>query len=126
MQIRVYYEDTDIGGVVYHSNYLKFCERARSELFFERGMSPILDEGAFVVRSLKADFLKPAMFGDLLDVKTELLHMKGASLTLKQTISRGEERLFEAEICLAFVKGGKPARIPSKVAAIFDCHTSHI
>lgn len=121
MRIRVYYEDTDVGGVVYHSNYLKFCERARSELFFERGMSPILDEGAFVVRSLKADFLKPAVFGDLLDVKTEFVEMKAASLTLKQTIVRGEERLFEAEIRLAFVSGGKPTKIPRGIASIFEC-----
>ncbi len=119
VQVRVYYEDTDVGGVVYHSNYLKFCERARSELFFERGMSPILEEGAFVVRSLKAEFLKPAVFGDLLDVKTEFVEMKAASLTLKQTITRGSEQIFEADIRLAFVNGGKPAKIPQSAALIF-------
>ncbi|MDD3467018.1 MAG: YbgC/FadM family acyl-CoA thioesterase [Campylobacterales bacterium] len=119
MRIRVYYEDTDVGGVVYHSNYLKFCERARSELFFSRDMSPILEEGAFVVRSLKADFLKPAVFGDLLDVRTEFLDMKAASLTLRQTILRGEELLFEAQIRLAFVKDGKPVKIPQNTATIF-------
>lgn len=119
MKIRVYYEDTDVGGVVYHSNYLKFCERARSELFFSRDMSPILEEGAFVVRSLKADFLKPAVFGDLLDVRTEFLDMKAASLTLRQTILRGEELLFEAQIRLAFVKDGKPVKIPQNTATIF-------
>ncbi len=119
MRIRVYYEDTDVGGVVYHSNYLKFCERARSELFFSRDMSPILEEGAFVVRSLKADFLKPAVFGDLLDVVTEFLDMKAASLTLRQVILRGEELLFEAQIRLAFVKDGKPVKIPQNTATIF-------
>jgi acyl-CoA thioester hydrolase len=119
MRIRVYYEDTDIGGVVYHSNYLKFCERARSELFFSRCMSPILEEGAFVVRSLKADFLKPAVFGDLLDIKTEFVDMKAASLTLKQTICRDDEKLFEADIRLAFVQGGKPTKIPSEIIDIF-------
>lgn len=119
MRIRVYYEDTDVGGVVYHSNYLKFCERARSELFFSRDMSPILEEGAFVVRSLKADFLKPAVFGDLLDVRTEFLDMKAASLTLRQVILRGEELLFEAQIRLAFVKDGKPVKIPQNTATIF-------
>ncbi|HOI83626.1 MAG TPA: YbgC/FadM family acyl-CoA thioesterase [Campylobacterales bacterium] len=119
MQVRVYYEDTDVGGVVYHSNYLKFCERARSELFFERGMSPILDEGAFVVRSLKADFLKPAVFGDLLDVKTEFVEMKAASLVLRQSVLRGGEKLFEAEVRLAFVNGGKPSKIPQSAALIF-------
>lgn len=121
VQVRVYYEDTDVGGVVYHSNYLKFCERARSELFFERGMSPILEEGAFVVRSLKAEFLKPAMFGDLLDIKTEFVEMKSASLTLKQTITRGSERIFEADIRLAFVNGGKPTKIPNGMTSIFGC-----
>lgn len=119
MKIRVYYEDTDVGGVVYHSNYLKFCERARSELFFSRDMSPILEEGAFVVRSLKADFLRPAVFGDLLDVRTEFLDMKAASLTLRQVILRGEELLFEAQIRLAFVKDGKPVKIPQNTAIIF-------
>jgi acyl-CoA thioester hydrolase len=119
MRIRVYYEDTDVGGVVYHSNYLKFCERARSELFFERGMSPVLKEGAFVVRSIKAEFLKPAVFGDLLDIKTEFVDMKSASLTLKQTITRGSERIFEADIRLAFVNGDKPAKIPDGIASIF-------
>lgn len=119
MKIRVYYEDTDVGGVVYHSNYLKFCERARSELFFSHDMSPILEEGAFVVRSLKADFLKPAVFGDLLDVRTEFLDMKAASLTLRQVILRGEELLFEAQIRLAFVKDGKPVKIPQNTATIF-------
>lgn len=119
MRIRVYYEDTDVGGVVYYANYLKFIERARSELFFERGISPILDEGAFVVRSLKADFIKSAVFGDLLDVQTQMVDMKAASLTLKQTITRGEERLFEAEVRLAFVSKGKPSKIPPSICAIF-------
>jgi len=119
MKIRVYYEDTDVGGVVYHSNYLKFCERARSELFFERGMSPILDEGAFVVRSLKADFFKPAVFGDLLDVQTEFVEMRAASLVLCQSVFRDGERLFEAEVRLAFVNGGKPSKIPQGAALIF-------
>jgi len=119
MQIRVYYEDTDVGGVVYHSNYLKFCERARSELFFEREISPILDEGAFVVRSLKADFLKPAVFGDLLNVKTEFVEMKAASLTLSQEIFRGEEKLFAATVRLAFVRDGKPAKIPQNATTVF-------
>ncbi len=119
MQIRVYYEDTDIGGVVYYVNYLKFIERARSELFFERGLSPIVDGGSFVVRSVRAEYLKSAVFGDLLVVKTEFVEMRAASLTLFQEIFRGDEKLFEATVRLAFVQDGKPARIPQDIALIF-------
>ena len=103
MKIRVYYEDTDLGGVVYHSNYLNFCERARSELFFSKGKSPVLEEGHFVAKSLEADFVKPALFGDVLEVKTELLTLKHASFTLQQTIFRGEEKLFSMKIKLAYL-----------------------
>ena len=103
MKIRVYYEDTDLGGVVYHSNYLNFCERARSELFFSKGQSPVLEEGHFVAKSLEADFIKPALFADVLEVKTELLSLKHASFTLQQTIYRDEEKLFSMKIKLAYL-----------------------
>jgi len=103
LKIRVYYEDTDLGGVVYHSNYLNFCERARSELFFSKGKSPVLEEGHFVAKSLEADFVKPALFGDVLEVKTELLTLKFASFTLQQTIYRGKEKLFVMKIKLAYL-----------------------
>jgi acyl-CoA thioester hydrolase len=119
MRIRVYYEDTDVGGVVYYANYLKFIERARSELFFEKGLSPIIDDGAFVVRSLNAEYLKPAVFGDLLDVQTEFVEMKAASLVLHQSVLRDGKKLFEANVRLAFVSGGKPSKIPRGVALIF-------
>ena len=101
MKIRVYYEDTDVGGVVYHSNYLNFCERARSELFFSKGKNPILESGHFVASSLEANYVKPAFFADILEVKTELVSLKFASFTLKQTIYREDERIFEMKIKLA-------------------------
>lgn len=100
MQIRVYYEDTDIGGVVYHSNYLNFCERARSQIFFDAGRSPITSCGHFVAKSIKADYLKSAKFGDLLEVKTDLKSIKNASFVLLQSVYRGEEKLFVMEIQL--------------------------
>lgn len=103
MKIRVYYEDTDLGGVVYHSNYLNFCERARSELFFSKGQSPVLDGGHFVAKSLEANYIKPALFADVLEVKTELTSLKFASFTLKQSIYRGEEKIFEMKIKLAYL-----------------------
>lgn len=103
MKIRVYYEDTDVGGVVYHSNYLNFCERARSELFFTKGKSPILESGHFVASSLEANYVKPAFFADVLEVTTELVSLKFASFTLKQSVYRGDEKIFEMKIKLAYL-----------------------
>ena len=119
MNIRVYYEDTDIGGVMYYANYLKFIERARSEIFFERGLSPISQEGAFVVRSLSAEYLKPARFGDMLEIKTTPIEIKAASLTLFQEIFRDGEKLFEAKVKLAFLRDNKPTKIPQQMALLF-------
>jgi len=103
VKIRVYYEDTDTGGVVYHSNYLNFCERARSDAFFKKGMTPILKSGHFVARKVIADYLSSAKLGDILEVKTKLLEMKAASFTLKQTIFREDVKIFELEILLAYI-----------------------
>ncbi len=112
MKIRVYYEDTDIGGVVYHSNYLNFCERARSEAFYDLGITPILEGGHFVARKIIGDYLLSAKLGDMLDVKSELVKMKAASFVLKQYVYRGEEKLFELEIVLAYITfEGKPQKI---------------
>ncbi len=103
MQIRVYYEDTDAGGIVYHSNYLNFCERARSDAFFGLGLMPILESGHFVAKRVVADYFLSAKLGDLLKVKTELLEMRAASFVLKQIISKDEKKLFELEITLAYI-----------------------
>ncbi len=103
MKIRVYYEDTDLGGVVYHSNYLNFCERARSDLFFSKGLSPVLEAGHFVVRSLQADYKKPAKFADVLEVKTVLVSLRSASFTLEQTIYRDDEKLFSMVAKFAYL-----------------------
>ncbi|MDO8454562.1 MAG: YbgC/FadM family acyl-CoA thioesterase [Sulfurimonas sp.] len=112
MQIRVYYEDTDTGGVVYHSNYLNFCERARSDAFFQKGLTPMLEGGHFVARKVIADFFFSAKLGDLLDVKSTLLKMNGASFILLQTIHKGDEKIFELQITLAYITfEGKPQKI---------------
>jgi acyl-CoA thioester hydrolase len=120
MKIRVYYEDTDIGGVVYYANYLKFIERARSELFFERGLSPFDERGHFVVRSLCAEFVKSARFGDMLDVRTQAATLRAASVDLRQTVFCGDELLFEATVKLAYIGGGKVAKIPQDLRDIFE------
>ena len=125
MKIRVYYEDTDIGGVVYHSNYLNFCERARSEAFFSKGMNPVLEEGHFVARKVTADFYSSAKLGDLLDITTEFVSMKSASFILKQTIYKEESKIFELEILLAYLSfDGKVQRIDKHskelILSLFD------
>jgi acyl-CoA thioester hydrolase len=119
MKTRIYYDDTDAGGVVYHANYLKFCERARSDLFYEHGKSPAIDGGHFVVRRLEAEFIHPATLGDLIEVKSELLELKKASLILKQEIVKEDEKLFEMTATLAYVKAGKPSRIDEETRAFF-------
>jgi acyl-CoA thioester hydrolase len=103
MKIRVYYEDTDAGGIVYYSNYLNFCERARSDAFFNRGLTPVLESGHFVVKKLTADYSLSAKLGDLLEVHTELVEMRAASFVLKQTIVKDENKLFEMQITLAYI-----------------------
>ncbi|MFA6145038.1 MAG: YbgC/FadM family acyl-CoA thioesterase [Sulfurimonas sp.] len=114
MQIRVYYEDTDVGGVVYHSNYLNFCERARSQIFFDAGRSPILEGGHFVAKHIEADYSKSAKFADVLKVKTRLFQLKNASFTLVQQIFREKEKLFEMKILLVYLDfEGNMTKIPN-------------
>ena len=119
VQIRVYYEDTDCGGVVYYANYLKFCERARSELFFQKGLSPHKDNEFFVVKSVTADYVKSAVFGDIIEVKTNLIEKKSASIIMYQEIFRNDELLFKATFKLAFLKDFKPSKIPLEFFEIF-------
>jgi len=116
MQIRVYYEDTDTGGVVYHSNYLNFCERARSEAFFAKGLTPVLQNGHFVARRVEADFIKSAKLGDELYVETRLVEMRAASFKLLQTILKENKKIFELNITLAYISfEGRPQKITEDV-----------
>ncbi len=103
MKIRVYYEDTDVGGVVFYANYLKFCERARSEAFFQRGLTPILENGHFVVKDLNASYHASAKLGDLLHVSTSLMEVKKVSFKLHQSVYRDKEKIFEMDITLVFI-----------------------
>lgn len=109
MKIRIYYEDTDAGGIVYHTNYIKYCERARSELFFEKQMHPTDgQDSGFVVRHIDANFLGMASLGDMVEVKSELLKKRNSSIILKQTLFKEEKKIFEMDITLVFVRAGKP------------------
>ncbi|UFS61388.1 YbgC/FadM family acyl-CoA thioesterase [Sulfurimonas sp. HSL-3221] len=103
MTLRVYYEDTDVGGVVYYANYLKFCERARSELFFSKGESPLFEGGHFVVRHIEADYLGSAVLGDLLEVSAEVVSVRGTGLQMHQSVRRGNELLFTLDVRLVYL-----------------------
>jgi acyl-CoA thioester hydrolase len=121
MQIRVYYEDTDAGGIVYHTRYINFCERARSEIFFSRGIMP--GDGAesgFVVRDLKASFLATSTLGDMLNVTSKILTLKSSSLVLLQEVWKEEEKIFSMEIRLVYVDEGRPKRIPERFKKLFE------
>jgi acyl-CoA thioester hydrolase len=121
MSVRVYYEDTDFSGIVYHANYLRFMERGRTNylrllgaghgaLFAQaQGEAPGL---AFVVRTMQIEFLKPARMDDVLDVVTAPAEVKGASIMLRQQVMRGDEMLVEARVRVACVSGGRARPIP--------------
>ena len=119
MKIRVYYEDTDAGGIVYHANYIKYCERARSELFFAQGLKPLEgEESGFIVSRIQADFLSSAVLGDLLEVKTSLMTLKRSTVVLRQEIYRDHKKLFVMEVRLAYISEGKISRIPESFVAL--------
>lgn len=118
---RVYYEDTDLAGIVYYANYLKFIERARSEWVRARGVDQAaLKAGAglvFAVRRLEADYLAPARFDDLLEVRTRLAGVTGARILLDQEVWRGEALLFAAKVTLVCLSDRGAVRLPETVRA---------
>ncbi|UXU75405.1 MULTISPECIES: tol-pal system-associated acyl-CoA thioesterase [unclassified Paracoccus (in: a-proteobacteria)] len=119
--LRVYYEDTDLAGIVYYANYLKFIERARSEWLRECGVDQLAmqrDGLVFAVRRVEADYLSPARFDDALTVRSVLHQHTAARLVLDQQVLRGDDLLFSARVTVACVgAGGRPARIPAGVSA---------
>ena len=120
MRIRVYYEDTDAGGIVYHTRYINFCERARSEIFFTQNMIPSEGEDSgFVVRDLKASFLATSTLGDMLEVTSKILKLKNSSMILLQEIYKEELKIFSMEVVLVYINKGKPSRIPEKFKEVF-------
>ena len=114
--VRVYYEDTDFSGRVYHASYLRFLERGRTEWLRRRGFGHRdLAESSglmFAVRSLKIEFLGPARMDDLLIVETSAATVRGASITFHQRVARDDKALVTAEVLVASIRGGRPARIP--------------
>ena len=118
LPIRVYYEDTDAGGIVYHARYIVFCERARSDCLRLLGIQQSeLPELHFVVRRMACDFLKPARLDDLLEVETRFLELGGARVEIGQQVMLNGNTCFRAHVTVALVDSrGRPRRLPEELA----------
>ena len=118
-QLRVYYEDTDLAGIVYYANYLRYIERARSEAVRDVGVDQwaMKQDGlVFVVRQVVADYLLPAKFDDVLTIETETTSLKGATMQMHQTVKRDDQVIFTADVRVAFMTTeGKPTRFPAAI-----------
>jgi acyl-CoA thioester hydrolase len=120
--VRVYYEDTDAAGIVYYANYLKFAERARTELLRTHGISNrALQESqgvAFAVRRLSAEYLAPARLDDRLEVRTRITGVHGAAIEAEQDVVREGEEIARLTLTLACIaRSGRPTRLPAAVVA---------
>ncbi|WP_311276275.1 tol-pal system-associated acyl-CoA thioesterase [Methylobacterium sp. WCS2018Hpa-22] len=119
IDIRVYYEDTDFSGFVYHANYLRYMERGRTELLRALAMEQVdLQRDArliFVVRRMVLDFLKPARMDDMLAIMTTVVELRGASMPMIQEVRRGDEVLLKAEVTVAAVRDGRAVRLPDSL-----------
>ncbi|WP_421694010.1 tol-pal system-associated acyl-CoA thioesterase [Aestuariivirga sp.] len=121
LPVRVYFEDTDAGGVVYHARYVAFCERARSDCLRLLGIHQSRFDGLnFVVRRMVCDFLKPARLDDLLEIETRFIDMGGARVEIGQEVMLNGNSLFRAHVTVALVDGtGRPRRLPENMAECF-------
>ena len=115
--VRVYYEDTDFSGVVYHASYLRFMERGRTEMLRALGIEQAGLEFGFAVRAMQIDYLKPARMDDELTIETTTRSIGGATLDLEQRVLRGEEVLVTASVRIACIAQGRPARLPKDIRA---------
>lgn len=131
LPVRVYFEDTDAGGVVYHASYVRFAERGRTDFLRllgtdARGMidgSDSREPAAFVVRRMNFDFARPARMDDLLEIVTRVRDIGGASVTLHQSVLRDGLRLVEADVTVVLVSiAGKPLRLSDRVRGAFQAH----
>ena len=127
--VRVYYEDTDAGGIVYHASHIRFAERGRTEFLRNAGFlnSDLMSSVGvlFVVRRIEAEYLKPARLDDLLTVRTALQTIKNTSFVMNQKIMRGDDLLFDMNVTLVCINPeGKPIAMPPEVKATFIADTT--
>jgi acyl-CoA thioester hydrolase len=123
-KVKIYYEDTDAGGVVYYANYLKYMERARTELLSERGIDVAAyhNQGhLFAVVNIDVQYKKPAVLGDIIDITTEVNEVTNVTITLGHRIFREKDLLVEATVRLACInKNGKPQRLPEEFFSLLS------
>jgi acyl-CoA thioester hydrolase len=133
LPVRVYFEDTDAGGVAYHASYVRFCERGRTDFLRLLGTdarrmidgSDSKEPAAFVVRRMTFDFARPAKMDDLLEIVTSVKELGGASVTLLQEVRRDGKRIVDAEVVVVLVSmSGKPLRLSSRIRDAFEAHTT--
>lgn len=131
LPVRVYFEDTDAGGVIYHASYIRYAERGRTDFLRLLGTdarrmidgTDTREPAAFVVRRMIVDYLRPGRMDDLLEVETRVKELGGASVTLLQEITCNGKRLFEAEVTVVLVSmAGKPLRLSDAVRGAFLAH----
>ncbi len=119
LTLRIYYEDTDFSGFVYHASYLRFMERARTEILraieFDHGRLWAEKREGFVVRSMAIDWIRPALMDDVIAVSTTAQDVKAASLVLRQVVTRGDETLVTALCKVAYLRDGRPTRMPERM-----------
>lgn len=129
LPVRVYFEDTDAGGVVYHASYVRFCERGRTDFLRLLGVEARQlisgeasnEPAAFVVRRMSLEFLRPARMDDLLVVETRVKELGGASVTLTQDVIKDGRKVFEAEVVVVLVSvAGKPLRLSEAIRIAFE------
>jgi acyl-CoA thioester hydrolase len=124
LPLRVYWEDTDAGGIVYHANYLKFMERGRTDFLRLLGVNQSALQAAtgltFAVAKMDIAFKRPAVLDDVLSVSTQFTSVGGASLTLCQQVFRGQDELARAQVTVATLRDGRAVRLPSGLKDIFS------
>lgn len=121
MKFRIYYDDTDAQGIVYHANYFKFCERARSEYIFSKlGKDAFSQESFFVVSKINAKFKGSARLGDSIEVRLKALAITDISLLLSQEILLEDKVIFVAQVQLVYLQNSKLSKIPQHFKKIFE------
>lgn len=124
MEMQIYYEDTDSGGIVYHGNYLKFCERVRSNIFFKQNRLPYTNEGSFVVHSLEAKYLSPLRLGDRIRVCLEVLEERVSMMLIRHRIFKifdmqaqknTQQEVFFMDAKIVYVVQNKIKKIPQEL-----------
>ena len=129
LPVRVYFEDTDAGGITYHASYIRWCERGRTDFLRLLGTdsrrmidgAASFEPAAFVVRRMTCDFLRPSRMDDVLEIETRVKDVGGASATLLQSVTCDGRRVFEVEVVVVLVAiSGKPLRIPVSVREAFS------